>query len=193
MQRLVIASSALFILAAASSGCGMGQEDARATWSSVKSSLASDGQALNISFDADEVPCENGGSLALELNLAIGEGEEGVPEGAAASFGYDITYDECQPDENTLDGNLEYAAVVTTESSDTEARIGVVYIYRGTIVVSGEENGTCEIDVQGYVSADAAGSPGDEFSATVDMDYTGTICGEDAHEALNADADDSDI
>lgn len=168
-----------------SSACGMSPEDSRATWGSVKNALGGDqGQALSITFDA-EVDCQVSGELELATRLAIGDDAAEYAEGADVAFGYEIEFRACRPDENTLDGNLEYAALVSTDVTEDSATAQIVFVYQGVVNVSGEENGTCEVDMRGYVDASAVGSPGEEFDANVDVVYEGTVCGNDASETLN--------
>jgi hypothetical protein len=172
-----------------SSACGMSPEDSRATWGSVKNAMGGgSGQALSITFDT-EVDCEVSGELELAAHLDIGEDATAYAENADVAFGYEIEFRSCRPDENTLDGQLEYAALVSTDVTEDSASAQIVFVYEGTVNVSGEENGTCEVDMRGYVDANAvggtAGEPGDEFNASVDVVYEGTVCGNDASETLN--------
>ena len=177
----------LFVIALALGllGCGVSPEDSKKLWKSVQGSLGHTGQALTATFTFD-ASCANGGNAAMAAKLDV---NDDVVNATNAVFGYDITYERCQPDENTLDGTLHYAAAIETASSDTGAAVRMRYVYQGSVSSSGATNGTCDIDVVGNLSAAAGQQPGDEFSSTVHMDYSGTICGNDASSTLDEKAD----
>jgi hypothetical protein len=100
-----------------------------------------------------------------------------------------VAFADCQPDDNTLNGELRYEAALDAAATDTFAGVASTYTYRGLVTSSGETNGSCEIDVEGHVNASAGQGPGDEFKADVEIEYQGTICGHDAHEVLSAHVD----
>ncbi len=192
MKRTVMFSlaTAVIVTTALGAGCGVDDAGTQRLWGSVQRSLGRTGspgsqsQALTASFDFD-VDCAKSGTASLTAKLDV---DDSLVNTVNALFGYDVRYDACQPDDNTLDGELHYAAAVDAGSSDTGAAIAVRTVYQGSVTSSGDTNGTCDIDVVGHVNAAAGQAPGDEFKSNVDIEYSGTICGHDAHEVLNASA-----
>jgi hypothetical protein len=195
MRTTAIASLLVITaLVAFSSGCGVDDQHTQLMWRSIQSSLGKTqghGQALTASFDFS-IECEESGDADLTARVDV---TSPLEHAVNVLFGYDVTYNECRPDENTLDGELHYAAVVDAGASDAGAAVNIDYTYEGSVTSTGDSNGTCDIDVTGHLDASAshadatAAGPGDEFASDAHVVYDGTICGHDAHEVLNADAD----
>ncbi len=184
LRHLALTILALSALAA----CGVNPADSGKVWRSVTRTLGADSgnqQALSASFTF-EVDCENGGEAELEALFDLDDETAGH---LAAVFGYQIRYDECQPDDNTLDGELNYDATVVADHTDNGGLLTVRTTYQGVVTSTGEANGTCEIDVVGTLDAAAYELPGEEFHAQVDATYTGTICGNEVDEVFSASAD----
>lgn len=184
LRTLLLSAIAVSSLAA----CGVNPADSGKVWRSVTRSLGAtsgDQQALTASFSFD-VDCENGGEAELEAALNIDDETDGH---LLALFGYQIRYDACQPDDNTLDGELDYHATVVADETDNGGVLTVRTNYQGIVTSTGETNGTCEIDVVGTVDAAAYENPGEEFHGQVDTSYTGTICGNEVDEVFSASAD----
>ena len=184
LRTLLVSAIAVSSLAA----CGVNPAASGKVWRSVTRSLGAtsgDQQALTASFSFDG-DCENGGEAELQAELNIDDETDGH---LLALFGYQIRYDACQPDDNTLDGELDYHATVVADETDNGGVLTVRTNYQGTVTSTGETNGTCEIDVVGTVDAAAYENPGEEFHGQVDTSYTGTICGNDVDEVFSASAD----
>src|SRR4051794_19693141 len=89
-------------------GCGVSPEQSKKLWTSIESSLGHPSgstrqQALSVGLDFN-VDCAEGGTASLKANLDVTGSNTGVDSALNALFGYDVTYERCQPDENTLDG-----------------------------------------------------------------------------------------
>ncbi|MBI1946511.1 MAG: hypothetical protein HYS27_12490 [Deltaproteobacteria bacterium] len=184
LARLSLISVVFAMLAA----CGVNPADSGKVWRSVTRTLGADRaneQALTASFSFD-VDCENGGEAEMEAALNIDDETEGH---LAALFGWQIRYDACQPDDNTLDGQLDYDAIMVADETEQGGLLTVRTTYQGTVTSTGETNGTCEIDVVGTLDAAAYEVPGEEFHAQADASYTGTICGNEVDEVFSASAD----
>jgi hypothetical protein len=191
-------------VAVALSACGVSEQDSKKLWSSIESSLghgsgATKQQALSVGINFD-LDCANGGTASLDAGLDVTQ-DNAARDGALGStgsdtgntdtlnalFGYDVTYDRCRPDDNTLDGDLKYEATLVATSTDAAAGVDVQTLYRGSVTSSGDTNGTCDVDVTGHIQAAAGEGPGDEFDSGVHVVYSGTICGHDASQVLNVD------
>jgi hypothetical protein len=186
MRRLMV-----LVVMVPALGCGVSPQDTRAMWSSVQKTLGARGantQALSVSVGL-EMDCAKGGTADVTVNLNIDD--DSPLFDLAALFGYEIEYEACQPDVNTLDGDLKYAASLVADRTDDGGVLTIRTLYRGTITVSGESNYTCDIDVTGSLDAAAYERPGDEFAASVHMEYSGTICDQDADEVLDVSVDSS--
>ena len=126
------------------SGCGVGPDDSKKLWRSIESSLGhntaagSRQQALSVGIDFD-VDCADGGTASLNANLDVTTPAENAVN---ALFGYDVQYERCKPDENTLDGELRYGAVLVAGATDTGAGLDEQTRYQGSVTSSGESNGT---------------------------------------------------
>lgn len=183
LRSLVLAAIVVSSLAA----CGVNPADSSKVWRSVTRSLgagSADEQALTASFSFD-VDCENGGEAEFDAALNVDDETEGH---LLALFGYQIRYQACQPDDNTLDGQLDYTATVVGDETESGGLLTVRTSYQGTVTSTGETNGTCEIDVIGTLDAAAYQNPGEEFHAQVDASYSGTICGNEVDEVFSASA-----
>jgi hypothetical protein len=196
----------LSFVAVALTGCGVSEQDSKKLWSSIEASLGHSAggtkqQALSVGINFD-VDCANGGTASLDASLDVGGTDTGAARDGAvgvdpnptpgvntlnALFGYDVAYDRCQPDDNTLNGDLKYEAELVATSTDAAAGVDVQTLYRGSVTSSGATNGTCDVDVTGQIQAAAGEGPGDEFQSGVHIVYSGTICGHDASQVLNVD------
>lgn len=189
LARLSLISVVLATLAA----CGVNPADSGKVWRSVTRTLdagAGNEQALTASFSF-EVDCRYGGEAELDAALNIDDETDGH---LLALFGWEIRYDACQPDDNTLDGQLDYTATVVADETENGGLLTVRTNYQGMVTSSGDTTGSCEIDVVGTLDVAAYQSPGEEFHAQVDATYTGTICGNDVDEVFSASADgDADV
>lgn len=184
LARLAVISAALAALAA----CGVNPADSGKVWRSVTRTLGAGPageQALTASFSFD-VDCRYGGEAEIDAALDVNDETDGH---LLALFGYQIRYDACQPDDNTLDGQLDYTATVVADETSNGGLLTVRTNYQGTVTSSGDTTGTCEIDVVGTLDAAAYENPGEEFHAQVDATYTGTICGNEVDEVFSADVD----
>lgn len=169
-------------------GCGVSPTDSKKVWGSVSRSLGAVSgteQALTASFSFD-VDCPRGGEAEVDAALNLDDETEGHLLGL---FGYEIRYQACQPDDNVLDGQLDYNATLVADRTDTGGLLSVRTTYQGLVTSTGETNGSCEIDVVGAFDAAAYEVPGEEFHGQVDMTYTGTVCGNDVDEVFTASAD----
>ncbi len=176
----------LFVVVVAASlanGCGpMSADDARAAWSSVGRSIdPSSGreQALSVNFDTDtSLDCLRSGRMKVEANVDAAA-EDGDLQ---LAFDLGLQYFACQPDEDTIDGNLDYVAAFSSTGSDVGRSSALQYTYEGTLQVT-KADGTvqeCVIDATGTANSEIEQLPGAEFHASADVDYQGTICGQDA-------------
>jgi hypothetical protein len=187
MISMRTAPLALVVVASLATGCGTNPVDSKKVWRSVQRSLGAGDttQALSASFTF-EVDCERGGGAELTAGLDI---DDTITNALSGIFGYEIRYDECQPDENTLDGELDYRAALLADATDTGGQLTVRTQYQGVVNTTGATTSTCEIDVEGTFDAAAYEDPGEEFHGQVDMTYTGTICGNAVDEVFSAKAD----
>src|SRR5687768_4276603 len=98
-------------------GCGVNPDDSRALWGSVQKSFGggTNTQALSVSVDL-EVDCLKGGEADISVVLDVDD--DSPLFDLTALFGYDIGYDDCQPDDNTLNGDLHYAASLVADETD---------------------------------------------------------------------------
>lgn len=184
IANLLVSAVALGSLAA----CGVNPADSGKVWRSVTRTLqpaSADEQALTASFTFD-VDCRNGGEAEFDAALDLDDETDGH---LLALFGYQIRYQACQPDENTLDGQLDYSATVVADETDSGGLLTVRTTYQGAVTSTGETNGTCEIDVVGTLDAAAYENPGEELHAQVDTSYTGTVCGNEVDDVFSASAD----
>lgn len=164
-------------------GCQpLDQQDARAMFGSIESGLAggqAGGQALSIDAEFD-VECRYGGSALFDGSFDA----DAVDGAAVAQFAYEVTFDKCANDDNTIDGIVNYVSRLGAEVSDSMASVDFVYTYQGSLVTQGESNGTCDFDVRGAISSASAFGDG-SFSNETEVLYTGTICGHDAEDVLD--------
>lgn len=168
--------------------CGVSPADSKKVWSSVSRSLGAvsgNEQALTASFSFD-VDCPRGGEAEVEAALDL---DDETDNHLLGLFGYEIRYQACQPDDNVLDGQLDYNATLTADHTDTGGLLTIRTTYQGLVTSTGETNGSCEIDVVGSFDAAAYELPGEEFHGSVDMSYTGTVCGNEVDEVFSASAD----
>lgn len=188
MIRRLLAISALSLPLAACGG--LSAEDARAFWGSVEGSLQSGAgnsasQPLSVNVDVD-ANCRYGGEMTFDGALNVEE--DGAPGTFGSTFAYEVSYDACQHDENTLDGVVQYASELRGQAGDGAAEVSYVYVYQGTLAVSGEQNGTCDFNLEGRVVSSAEIGDG-HFGAETHVVYAGTLCGHDADEVLNVDVE----
>jgi hypothetical protein len=184
-MRKALVIGLLSSVAPALVGCAqMSERDARATFASVESALHGGshdrGQALSVDVDFD-LDCRYGGELQFRGALDTDDKQEGAFD---ATFEYDVTFDECENDENTVDGNVQYASMFGADWGDGRADVEYVYVYRGSVVVTGDTEGVCDFDVTGSVTHSAELGDG-FFGADTQVEYDGIICGRDAHDVLD--------
>ena len=187
------------LTAAALGGCTpMSEEEAAATWSSVgqsfNSSENSASQALTIDVSASATfNCRRDGTMDVASNLGADAGDGDL----TVAFDYDVDYVDCQPNDDILNGSLDYRAALTSERTEDEEgepdgrETTITYTYDGVILVTDEEGTTreCVVDAQGFATADIEHEAGAEFRASRSIRYEGTICGHDAESVANASVD----
>ena len=162
-------------------GCGMSPEDSRKLWRHVDGALGkSQGQALTADVDLD-ADCSDGGTVSFNGSLD-------TPDDATSgsTFEYEVTFNACAGDDETLNGNLKYSSTLDT----TSAGLSFVFHYQGHIDGSGEENGACDVDMDGSLSSSITGDGSSFGNVDVEYEYDGTICGNDADETFSASTSD---
>src|SRR5690349_20863784 len=104
MRTTAIASLLVVIAGLALAGCGVDDQHTQLMWRSIQSSLGKASghqQALTASASFDfSVECEQSGDADLTSRVEV---TTPFDNAVNVLFGYDVTYNECQPDENTLD------------------------------------------------------------------------------------------
>ncbi|HEY4222653.1 MAG TPA: hypothetical protein VGO62_14960, partial [Myxococcota bacterium] len=159
MRHMLNVSSLASIVAIAlalSAGCGVDEANSAKVWNSIQSSLGksaggnSKSQALTVTSDGGfRVDCRESGSAELTTKLDVNT----TDDTANVLFGYEVDYNACKPDENTLDGSFTYAASLVAQSDPGAASAHLHTRYSGSVTSSGESNGTCDVDVTGDVLA----------------------------------------
>lgn len=163
-------------------------EDARAGWVKTEAQLSSgsngaqsagapagdvpvfraDPLSINVDFDYS---CASGGSINYKGSYKVST----APGATGVDFDYAATFKGCDAGGVTIDGDVDYSAVVAT----SDAGSSVDYSYRGDLTWKGDVEGACVVEMDASVSTSAAG---------VSVSYKGSICGYDAAASLNVGA-----
>ncbi|HRI07825.1 MAG TPA: hypothetical protein PKW35_08415 [Nannocystaceae bacterium] len=183
--------ASMMVVAMVVVGCGgdVSEDDARSGWAKTNAVLSSGGmaaqssagdtaqdpsyRALPVGTSVDyQYACSGGGTLHF-----VGTYEVATGLGTDVNFTYDATFAGCDAGGVTVDGQLDYAASVSTSDTGTS----ITYDYKGDLTWSGDVEGGCVIDMQGSVTTTTGGvGPG-----SVSISYKGSICGYDAAATLN--------
>ena len=181
----LIGVAGLFAFAAVS-GCQLNQEDSREVWGTVSNKLGTpSGQALTASNTLTLTrDCEDGGEMTFDGSFEADTESEDVGDelSLSAAFEYNVTFEGCQEDGDTIDGVLVYSSTLDVSAGDGEASAALLFHYDGSIAVQGEHSGACTIDMDGHFEASASEEIG---SAGASFVYEGSICGHDASETLS--------
>jgi hypothetical protein len=193
MNRTLSFAAVPVVAAFALTGCpSMSEEDAQATWASIGKSLNNDDgpreQALSIDIAASATfDCRRSGDMDVASNLEADAGDGDL----AVAFDYDINYNECRPDDETLDGDLAYRLAFSSVDVEDGRESALTYTYSGIIQVT-DENGDvrdCVIDAEGFASSDIDREAGAEFRASREVRYEGSICGHEADSIASVSVD----
>lgn len=125
-------------------------------------------ESLGLAY-ALKYPCPGGGTAAFSGQLAL--------DTFYGDFDWDVDYDACEVDGVVIDGTLRF-------SLEAERMIGefsLLYTYRGDLTYSGDVVGTCVVDMTGGAMATR-----EVNMRSLDIGYSGTICGHDASATLSA-------
>jgi len=136
-------------------GCGgdVSEDDARSGWAKTNAVLSSGGmaaqssagdtaqdpsyRALPVGTSVDyQYACSGGGTLHF-----VGTYEVATGLGTDVNFTYDATFAGCDAGGVTVDGQLDYAASVSTSDTGTS----ITYDYKGDLTWSGDVEGGCVI------------------------------------------------
>lgn len=177
LKRALLAVGVLALV-----GCGgadeLSEAESQAAWEATQSALGdqSNPGALTVTTSA---PCDDGGTLKWKANLndAFGLGSHDSSE---FTFDYDLKFNKCATGGVKISGKLNYTLSTRTTPSGSELTWG----YNGKLRYSGDIEGTCNIDMIGKYGVSET-----SFS----MEYSGTICGNDASAALNVNVADDDF
>lgn len=158
----------------------LSEEDTAQAWEATNSTLMTANEMAKASGGGPEdeslglaytmkVPCLDGGSASFAGHLAL--------DTFYGDFDWDVDYDACEVDGVVIDGNLQFTL-------DAERQIGefnLIYTYRGELTYSGDVVGTCVVDMAGGASAMR-----EVNMRSLDIGYSGTVCGHDASVTLSA-------
>lgn len=180
LKRGLIAITALGFIGC-SAGDELGEEDAQVAWEATQQALnggtSSGGPnaLLGTKFDHE---CQDGGKAIFEYNVG-GTSLTGIDIDASAtstSVDYDVKFKRCKVDGVTTTGDLTFSIKTSTSADGASTE----WVYSGDLTYKGDLKGTCLIDMTGKASATSAGAG---------LEYSGSICGNDASVTLNASAD----
>lgn len=154
----ILASILLLAVATSLGACGSEENDtltleqANEAFGSTSSALISvDGTAVDASQSGSEISasasCTGGGSAAVSGTFTDEQ-----------SFTLSVDFEGCSQDGLTMDGNLDYGAVVTDN--------GVAIVMDGTLSYSGNFEATCRFDIRLAINLDG-------------VEVDGSVCGQE--------------